>query len=105
MDMVVSGANFVWLQLQVSHVKDRQHRSRGGLEFSCITPKPKGIEGCVICQIKANILLYLLVGSNMEFLIYQEKYKIKSDFFTFIFVLTQLTQYSTLNNTIFHTCR
>ena len=69
----------------MSHVKDRQHRSRGGLEFSCITPKPKGIEGCVICQIKANILLYLLVGSNMEFLIYQEKYKIKSDFFTFIF--------------------
>ena len=29
-------------------LKDRQHRSRGGLECSCITPKPKWIEGCVI---------------------------------------------------------
>ena len=25
-------------------IKYRQHRSRGGLEFSFITPKPKGIE-------------------------------------------------------------
>ena len=65
-------------------LKDRQHRSSGGLEFSCITPEPKGIEGCCIYQIKASIFRYSL-GSNMESLICYEKCRIKSDFFTFIF--------------------
>ena len=51
-------------------IKDRQHRSRGRLEFSFITPEPKEIEGRVICHIKASIFLYSLVCCNMECLIY-----------------------------------
>ena len=66
-------------------LKDRQHRSRGGFEYSRITHEPQGIEGRVICRIKAYISLYSLVGSNMESLIKSEKNEIKSDFFTFIF--------------------
>ena len=61
-----------------------------GLEFPFITPEPKRIEGRVICQIKASIFPFSLVGSNMKSLTYYEKHEIKSDFFTLIFVLTQL---------------
>ena len=72
-------------ELKLNPLKDRQHRSRGGFEFSLISHEPKGIEGRVICQIKAYICLYSFAGSNMESLIKSKKKEIKSDYFTFIF--------------------
>ena len=42
-------------------VKDRQHRSRGGLAFSFITQEPKGIKYRVIYQMKAYIFLYPMI--------------------------------------------
>ena len=52
--MLIKNSN----RAQIEWVKDRQHQSKSRLEFSFITPKLKGIKGCVICQIKANIFLY-----------------------------------------------
>ena len=44
--------------------KDRQHRSRGGIGFSFITHKPRGVEYHVIYQMKAMISVDALVLSN-----------------------------------------
>ena len=44
-------------------VKDRQHRTRGGIGFSYITHKPRGAEYHVIYQMKAMIFVYALVLS------------------------------------------
>ena len=45
-------------------VKDRQHRSRGGLAFPFITQEPERIEYCVICQIKAYTFPYPMILRN-----------------------------------------
>ena len=45
-------------------LKDRQHRTRGGIGVSFITPKPKGVEYHVIYHMKAIILVYALIHSN-----------------------------------------
>ena len=74
--------------MNYSSLKDRQHRSRGGYAFSRITHEPQGIKVRVICQIKAYIFLYSLIGSNMGSLIKSKKKEIKSDFFTLIFYIS-----------------
>ena len=49
---------------EVPNLKDRQHRTRGGIGFSFITHKPRGAEYHVIYQMKAMIFVYALVLSN-----------------------------------------
>ena len=66
--------------------KDRQHRSRGGFTFSYIVYKPKGLECRTICQINALIFLNPLILNGKWSRVYEAKYKIKCDFFTFIFL-------------------
>ena len=65
-------------------VKDRQHRSRGGIGVSFVTHKVKGSEGRAIHQSKGRLISYRILSNNISF-INCKNWEIKTDFFILFF--------------------
>ena len=59
------------LHILFPYIKDRQHRSRGGLVFFYIVHGPKGVEYRTIYQMKATISLYPLILDTKCFHVYE----------------------------------
>ena len=71
--------------MKIYILKDRQHRSRGGIGISFITHKGKGSEYRVIYQTKARLFLYPLIVSDELCSVHFRNEEIKTYFFPFIF--------------------